>query len=197
MTRKASRTKPKSTPSPALGHENDQHVKEVINLDDTCPICHGLLYKPVKTRCNHTMCESCMNLWAEISINQEMAVVGLEDEPITLHPSQMEIKCPMCRTLSTGVLDQDREALLRATYPQTYALREKEEQTRTEDDFADSVETLTLYIGNTHQLVKQDSEQSRNKHGWTFFVRPSRTDLIEEVHIFLVRVERLTLEIDC
>jgi hypothetical protein len=130
-----------------------------------------------------------MNLWAEISINQQMAVVGLDDEPMTLHPSELEIKCPMCRTPSTTNLDQNRETSLRARYPRTYPQREAEEQAAAEDDFADAVETLTLYIGNTHQLVKADSEDSPNKHNWKFFVRPSRTDLIEEVHIFLVCTE--------
>jgi RING-type zinc-finger len=163
--------------------------EETIEHDDLCAVCHALMYRPVTTRCNHTLCESCLNLWAEISINQQMAIVGLDDQPITLHPSELEIKCPMCRTPSTATLDRSREAVLRARYPQTYLMREVEERTAAEDDFADSVETLTLYIGNTHQLIKPDSGGSPNKHNWKFFVRPSRTDLIEEVQIFLVCIE--------
>ena len=183
----------RKTAKPRLGSESSASAQqsisgEVIDHDDSCAICHALLYRPVTTRCNHTMCESCMNLWAEISINQQMAIVGLDDQPMTLHPSELEIKCPMCRTPSTATLDQNREASLRASYPQTYKAREIEEQAAAEDAFADSVETLTLYIGNTHQLVKPDSgdSHSHNKHNWKFFVRPSRTYLTEEVQIFLV-----------
>ena len=127
-----------------------------------------------------------MNLWAEISINQQMTIVGLDDQAMTFHPSQLEIKCPMCRTPSTATFDEDREASLRGRYPQVYQARGVEEQAAASEDFADSVETLTLYIGNTHSLVKPDSDDSPNKHNWKFFVRPSRSDLIEEVHIFLV-----------
>ncbi len=159
---------------------------EVVDHDDQCAICHLLIYRPVTTRCNHTMCKSCMNLWAEISINQQMTIVGLDDQTMTFHPSQLEIKCPMCRTPSTATLNGTREASLRISYPQTYLTREVEERTAAEDDFVDSVETLTLYIGNTHQLIRLDNDESQNKHNWKFFVRPSRTDLIEEVHIFLV-----------
>lgn len=119
------------------------------------------------------MCESCMNLWAQVSINQPQAIVSLDEEPVTVHPRELEIKCPMCRTTSTAVPDPDREALLRGHYPQTYRLREIEERAALEDDFADTVETLTLYIGNTHQLVKHDEDdddESPNKHNWKFFV---------------------------
>ena len=169
----------------ANDHEDPGH--EIVNHDDLCAICHELLYKPVTTtRCQHTMCESCMTLWAEISINQQMTVVGLDDQAMTLHPTDIEIRCPMCRTPSTSASDERREALLRAQYPQSYALRGVEEAKAGEDDFADSVETWTMYIGNTHQLIKADSQDSQNKHSWNFFVRPSRTDLIEEVQIFLV-----------
>jgi len=95
----------------------------------------------------------------------------------------------MCRTPTTASLNQDREHDLRARYPLTYQIRETEEHEDEEDvggrAVPSSVETLTLYIGNTHQLVRPESPGSHNKHNWKFFVRPSRTDLIEEVQIFL------------
>ena len=187
MPRKGLQTRSQASPAdPPAQDERQAAAQEMIDDDDQCPICHLLIYKPVKTRCNHTMCEPCMTLWAEISINQQMTIVGLEDEAMTFHPSQLEVKCPMCRTSSTAALDEIRETSLRSRYPQTYLSREVEERTASEDDFADSVETLTLYIGNTHHLTKPDADDSPNKHNWKFFVRPSRTDLIEEVHIFLV-----------
>ena len=185
MTRKSKGQDSKTTSNPIAG-SNTKPDHEVIDHDDLCAICHALLYKPVTTQCQHTMCESCMTLWAEISINQQMTVVGLDDQAMTLHPSELEVRCPMCRTLGTATSDQRREALLGAQYPLTYAQRGVEEARVAEDDFVDSVETLTLYIGNTHQLIRPDSQESQNKHSWKFFVRPSRTDLIEEVQIFLV-----------
>ena len=185
MTRRTVKTR-SSGAAPPSEPEQQPSTMEVIDHDDQCAICHLLIYRPVTTRCNHTMCESCMNLWAEISINQQMTIVGLDDLAMTFHPSQLEVKCPMCRTPSTATLDETREASLRISYPQTYLTREIEERTAADDDFAGSVETLTLYIGNTHQLIRTDNDESPNKHNWKFFVRPSRTDLIEEVHIFLV-----------
>jgi hypothetical protein len=191
MARRTSRLlrKPGQVTAPATNEPVAQDNGEVIAHDDQCAICHALLYKPVTTKCHHTMCESCMNLWAEISINQQIAIVSLDEHHMTLHPSELEIKCPMCRTSSTAAADADREALLRSQYPQTYALRGAEEQTAVEGDLTD-VESLTLYVGNTHQLVKHDDDDGNeypNKHDWKFFVRPSRNDLIEEVHVYLVR----------
>jgi hypothetical protein len=43
------------------------------------------------------------------------------------------------------------------------------------------VDTLTLDIGNTHHLTQTD-----DWYDWTFFVRPSRADIIEKVEIVLV-----------
>jgi hypothetical protein len=191
MARRSSRVlrKPKVVTAAVMAEPVAQNDGEVIADDDQCAICHALLYKPVTTKCHHTMCESCMNLWAEISINQQIAIVSLDEQQMTLHPSELEIKCPMCRTSSTAASDSDREALLRSQYPQTYLLREAEEQMAAEGEFTD-VESLTLYIGNTHQPVKHDDDdgnESPNKHDWKFFVRPSRNDLIEEVHVYLVR----------
>jgi hypothetical protein len=193
MARRSSRVlrKPKEVAATATAEPMAQNNGEVVAHDDLCAICHALLYKPVTTRCHHTMCESCMKLWAEISINQQIAIVSLDEQQMTLHPSDLEIKCPMCRTSSIAAPDSDREALLRSQYPQTYILRQAEEQTAVEGDFAD-VESLTLYIGNTHQVVKHDDDdgnESPNKHDWKFFVRPSRNDLIEEVHVYLVRTD--------
>ncbi|KAH0548299.1 hypothetical protein GP486_008003, partial [Trichoglossum hirsutum] len=43
-----------------------------------------------------------------------------------------------------------------------------------------SVETLTLDVGNTYCLVPLEPWVD-NRHHWTFFIRPSRTDVIENV----------------
>jgi hypothetical protein len=156
-----------------------------IDQDDLCAICHLLLYRPVRTICNHTLCESCMSHWADVSITSQMTRVGLEDEAVVLLPHEIETRCPMCRTLTTATLDPGRESTLQDRYPAVYEAREAESKAADEDDFASSVEPLTVYIGNEHVMVRPEGS-SKNKHHWKFFVRPSRTDLIEEVQIFLV-----------
>jgi hypothetical protein len=134
------------------------------------------------------MCAECMSAWADISITRQMEIVGLDDAPMTILPSEMECRCPMCRTVTTAAPDRSRERSLRRQYPQAYRQRELDEQTGPDEDSIEAVETLTLYIGNTHHLVKPDSTAgAKNTHNWKFFVRPSRTDLIEEVQVFLVR----------
>lgn len=169
--------------------EDDQPAKatraaESIEDDDICPICVCLLYRPVRTTCGHTMCADCMAIWAEVSINRQMEIVGLDDAPMTLLPSEIQSACPMCRTLTRATADSRREGDVREKYPRTYRDREVEERTAADDD-SETIETLTLYIGNSHSQIRSDAE-SKNTHNWTFFVRPSRTDLIEEVQIFLV-----------
>lgn len=130
-----------------------------------------------------------MAVWSDVSITRQMEIVGLDDAPLTLLPSEMESGCPMCRTLTIATLDRARESALRRSYPRTYREREVEARTIAEHDSAETIETLTLYIGNTHSLVRSDGETSKNNHNWGFFVRPSRTDLIEEVQIFLVSTD--------
>lgn len=157
---------------------------ETVDDEDLCPICVALIYSPVKTHCGHTMCAECMEKWAEVSITRQMEVVGLDDAPMTLLPSEIQSACPMCRTLTRASADHRREGALREKYPGTYRQRQAEAQTIA-DDNSETIETLTLYIGNTHSLVRSEM-QSKNTHNWTFFIRPSRTDFIEEVQIFLV-----------
>ena len=161
--------------------------EDEIDHDDLCAICHLLLYRPVTTRCGHTLCESCMAHWADVSISSQMTTVGLDDEPdLVLLPNDLETNCPMCRTSTTATLNANRDAALRRQYLRAYEVRKAEELATDEDESAASIEPLTLYIGNANQLIEPEDIGSGNKHDWKFFVRPSRTDLIEEVHIFLV-----------
>lgn len=102
VTRNGSKAEQASKPSLPPHGRDENSVKEVVNHDDLSALCHALLYKPVKTQCNHTMCESCLTLWAEISIDQQMAIVGLDDQPMTLHPSQLEIKCCLSSDVPTA-----------------------------------------------------------------------------------------------
>ncbi|KAE9967544.1 hypothetical protein BLS_006318 [Venturia inaequalis] len=163
--------------------EDAGRQEEEIDEDELCPICQNLLYKPVITRCKHTLCESCMAHWADVSITPQMTVVGLQDEAAMFLPNEIETRCPMCRSPTTASIDGSRASKLSCQYPMTYPVREAEE--RNVGDNEAVVETLTLYIGNTHNRIRNGDTESRNKHEWTFFVRTSRNDLIEEVHIIL------------
>jgi hypothetical protein len=167
---------------PAAGAGEDDVA---IEHDDLCPICQLLLYKPVRTRCNHSMCEVCMAQWADVSITSQMTMVGLEDHAPVLLPHEIETRCPMCRTHTNSALDTSRAEILQRKYPSIYRAREAEAMVAADDEFASTIETLTVYIGNEHSEVRPEAD-SNNKHQWKFFVRPSRTDLIEEVQIFLV-----------
>lgn len=183
MKRKASALQPEGDGFTAPASKPDIDIDD----DDICPICQLLLYRPVRTRCNHTLCESCMAHWADVSITTQMTTVGLDDRAVLLLPNEIETKCPMCRTLTTANLDPGRESKLQEQYPTVYQERENEHRMIVDDDSASRIETLTVYIGNEHSLVRPP-DNSTNKHQWKFFVRPSRSDLLEEVQIFLVCV---------
>ncbi|KIW01622.1 uncharacterized protein PV09_07093 [Verruconis gallopava] len=163
-------------------------ISEEIHEDDVCPICYSLLHKPVTTTCNHTMCELCLNTWADLTVIAYMNAVGLdEDTPEVLLPNLVESSCPMCRSSSTAVPNQDKEQQLKARYPRSYRRRQAESEEFEANESSDSVKPLTIYVGNTHRLVRvgSDNEETRNRHEWNFFVRPSRHDLIKEVHVHL------------
>ena len=165
---------------------NAGEVHEDIAEDDLCPICQLLLYRPVLTSCNHALCESCMAHWADVSVSSQLTIVDVDEEPVEFNPvSGLEAKCPMCRTQTAATLDAARSEQLASKYPSTWLERAAEEGIAGEGQGGDGViQTFTVYVGNRHQLV-QDSEDA-NVHEWTFFVKTSRTDIIEEVQILLV-----------
>lgn len=159
--------------------------QEAIVEDDICAICQLLLCRPVTTSCNHTLCESCMATWADVSISTQMEIVDVDDETTAFDAvTGLEARCPMCRTKTSAVINEERLAGLRTKYPSTYAEREIEEGESTVDTVNGEVQTLVLHIGNRHVLKGLPGEDG-NIHEWTFFVRPSRVDIIEEVHIHL------------
>jgi YEATS family/zinc finger of C3HC4-type, RING len=164
----------------------EETMNEIVNHDDLCPICHLLFYRPVTTQCGHTLCESCMAHWAEVSVTERFQIVPLNDENTPAAHDQIEVKCPMCRTITTSLPNVDREDALRTRYPLTYQARREEEDA--DGDLAEEVFTMAVYVGNTHQYKPSGHETSKqgNTHEWTFFVRPERSDIIHEVRILLV-----------
>lgn len=51
--------------------------------------------------------------------------------------------------------------------------------------FSSRIEPLTLDIGNTHREIAPKSYSPSNKHDWTFFVSPSKTNAIKDINICL------------
>jgi hypothetical protein len=169
--------------SPLLASESVAH-------DDLCPICHLLLFSPVRTQCNHLLCASCMAQWADASTLTTIIPSPLDLNLSAFDPHydptpDLEVGCPMCRTLTTGVLDMDLVAALEERYPNTYKERREEEmEAKGERIGEDGVEGLMILIGNRHRL-ERGVDEGPNKHDWTFFVRVSRPDIVKEVRVNL------------
>lgn len=172
---------PNTVPGPGSSSEN----AEVISEDDLCAICQLMLYHPVKTHCNHTLCEACMAHWADVSVTAQMKIVDVDEEVVDFNPiSGLEARCPMCRTQTAAETDEDRSRQLMTKYPQTWRERQAEEETE-DHSILGAIHTLTLHIGNRHKEVAP-TRGSTNMHEWNFFVKLSRLDIIKEVHIELV-----------
>ncbi|KAJ9641031.1 hypothetical protein H2201_002266 [Coniosporium apollinis] len=183
---KVSTSKATNSASPDTGGAAKDHEKETIEPDDLCPICHLLLYRPVTTRrCSHTLCESCLAYWADVSLPNQIRLRPLGEVPTDDDGPDEEIsaKCPMCRTLTVASFNASLEETLKSRYPGQYAERQAEEETTSAATY--SLKTLTVYIGNLHRLTRPAHSMSANSHEWKFFVRPSRTDIIDHVIIHL------------
>lgn len=112
--------------------------------------------------------------------------VNLEDFDPNYDPTyDLEANCPMCRTRTTASPDESLARNLEKKYPEMYAERRVEEEIdRGSRVGQDGVEGVMILIGNKHRLVR--GAQDANQHDWTFFVRTSRPELVEEVRIELV-----------
>jgi hypothetical protein len=161
---------------------------EEIDEDDLCPICQMLLHEPVTTTCRHTLCRFCMATWASTSLAAPMTIVDVDSEPTPFDAvSDLEARCPMCRTLTSALPDAQRDEVLRSKYPKSWNQRHREAAVENNTESSGSIlQTITVHIGNRHTLVpSREDGLAENQHEWTFFVKPSRTDIIEEVHIHL------------
>ena len=175
------------TPIDLTGDDDGPSDTETVHEDDLCPICQLLLLNPVRTICGHTLCKTCMAMWAQTSSEAPMVLVDVDEEPVDFDPvADLVARCPMCRTMTSASEDNPRSQQLRARYPKTWAERLAEDEDPLRGELAEAIQTITVYIGNRHKLVRPSVEDlPQNQHEWTFFVKPSRTDIIEEVHFFL------------
>lgn len=154
--------------------------------DDDCVICYQTLYRPAKTECGHSACESCMLHWALMAMD-----VKLEDQqlPVALSVEALKFKCPTCRTYTSATLDSRRDRLLQSSHPEDYASRLAELGTSDsgpEDEYA--TRTMVLMTGNSHRKVPPTVSPYTGMtctHEWTFFIQSSRQDLIEQVDVIL------------
>ncbi|KAK6526909.1 hypothetical protein TWF281_010105 [Arthrobotrys megalospora] len=154
-----------------------------IEDDDLCPICRQLLHRPVVTECSHTLCELCMAEWADVSVTSQMTIVPLNEQPENFVASNLQAKCPMCRTLTSAQRSVEVEDRVKRRYPDVYKQREEEAVSDgAGQDF--SVETLTIYIGNTVEPPENPDDENA-LFNWNFFVNVSDTSVINEVEILL------------
>lgn len=116
-----------------------------------------------------------------------MTIVDVDSEPPPFDAvSDLEARCPMCRTMTSALPDAQRDETLRSKYPETWTQRQREAAAEQNTESPESIQTITVHIGNRHTLVpSRANELAENQHEWTFFVKPSRTDIIKEVHIHL------------
>lgn len=135
-----------------------------------------------------------MAQWADASTTTEVEHtswdVDLEDFDPNYNPTyDLEANCPMCRTHTTAAPDHPLASQLEQKYPRTYAERRVEEEVERGSRVGQNgVEGVMILIGNRHKLVRGSEDD--NEHDWTFFVRTSRPELIEEVRIELVSYSR-------
>jgi len=139
-----------------------------------------------------------MAQWADASTTNEIVHsswdVELEDFDPNYDPTyDLEANCPMCRTHTTASPDNELADQLEQKYPLIYAERRLEEEVERGSRVGQNgVEGVMILIGNKHKLVR--GSQDDNQHDWTFFVRTSRPELVEEVRIELVGLFRCCRE---
>lgn len=130
-----------------------------------------------------------MAQWADASSTSNISHSSLDLDLSHFDPSydptyDLEANCPMCRTRTTASPDNALARQLEQQYPNTYEERRKEEEVERGQRVGEGgVEGVMILIGNRHRLVR--GEETANKHDWTFFVRTSRPDIVEEVRVNL------------
>lgn len=157
--------------------ENDN-----LDAEEICSACGQLLIDPVTTVCSHSICETCMV--ADDKIHMTIVPITGEGDAEGLASSwnfELFNRCPACGerggTVQGAPFAPPNKVLrrrLQTQRPALYAQRVHSLKQSRED-----VQTMTIHVGNWH---KSDGPK---RHQWTFFVRPSRTDMIDHVKLHL------------
>ncbi|KAF1954358.1 hypothetical protein CC80DRAFT_476097 [Byssothecium circinans] len=173
---------------------------ETIAHDDVCPVCHLLIYAPVRTQCSHILCASCMAQWADTNQTTNIPHSSLDLDLREFDPNydptyDLEASCPMCRMRTSAQPDDALAAQLEQRYPKTYQERREEEEIERGQRAGDGgAEGVMILIGNKHRVER--GAENANRHDWTFFVRLSRPDVVKEIRVNLhptFRPPRVTL----
>ena len=147
-----------------------------IDEDERCPKCRELLFEPVTTSCKHSFCAACMSHQAD----DELALIWepLESGNIQGDAAQenfgRQYSCPVCGAQALLYHNTALAQQLQIKHPRTFAQRSETAHAADDDSGF-----MSIAIGNWHDLVRADH------HRWTFFIKPSRTDIIREVHVNL------------
>lgn len=177
--------------------EPNAKVEEVISTriheaiayddaDDDCVICYATLYRPVKTECRHRACEGCMLHWALAAMD---GCAEHAELPSNLTVDGINFRCPTCRTYTTATFDAELNGKLQTRYPEEYATRAAEQQEpedNQEDEYA--TRTMLVMLGNSHRKVEPTISPYTGRmrhHEWTFFLKSSQSELIEQVQVIL------------
>lgn len=91
----------------------------------------------------------------------------------------------MCRSNTDAIPDLRFEAELKRKYGALYATRVAEEADARRQEDESGVEPIAIVIGNEHRYHRPEDPESHNVHAWTFYVRPDRPEMVEEVQVFL------------
>lgn len=154
--------------------------------DDDCVICYSTLYRPVKTDCRHSACEACMLHWALAAMDE---CAEHADLPTGLTVDGIKFRCPTCRTYTTAAFDAEQNARLQARYPEEYAARAAESastEDTPEDEYA--TKTMLIMLGNSHRKIEPEPcpyTDNKRRHEWTFFIKSSQSELIQEMQVVL------------
>lgn len=141
-----------------------------------------------------------MAQWADASQTNNITHSSLDLDLASFDPNydptyDLEANCPMCRTPTTASPDTQLACQLEQRYPTTYKERREEEEVEKGQRMGEGgTEGVMILIGNRHRIER--GAETANTHDWTFFVRLSRPDIVEEVRVDLhptFRPPRVTL----
>lgn len=169
--------------------DDSNSIPSDIAHDDLCPICHLLIYEPVKTSCGHHMCCTCFAQWADMSASTSPSDLDpeVDYDPDSIDLAGLEVSCPMCRTMTKASLHIETRDVLQSKYPAAYAERRQQElEANRQEMGGDGIERFTIVIGNRHHLTtREPGTAGGNRHDWTFFVKFSKPELVRSVNVRL------------
>lgn len=167
-----------------------QATVSTLEQDDDCVICYQTLYRPARTECGHSACESCLLHWALTTMETKFGDVNAPEisSNIALAVDGIKFKCPTCRTYTQASFDAERNEKLTERYREEYISRDAEISNNSPLVSEDGTELVFLMIGNSHRKIPATFDPHTGmeaEHEWTFFVKGSNQDVIDKVEVIL------------